>query len=166
MVWAKKCPAVFQQSFSYTVLPNTQLNSVLIRILFFKEVTHFWWNLNQLDSFFNEGKSNNYMNCVSSNLEPAFISSFSHSQQSTTFPYHNFLTNSTRDVQSWDLYSLCPNWRILYLSSAVSSFAWHKENYKTLVLKLITSDHEFGFYYLIGILGQQRVNFWVCCRGI
>lgn len=40
MIWAKRRPAVFQElSFSYAVLPTTQLKSVLIRIIFLRSNT-------------------------------------------------------------------------------------------------------------------------------
>lgn len=102
-----------QQSFNYLSL--TQFCLLLSWSLFLSESSFLRSNTFLMkpgstgDFFLMKEKSNNHMNCVSSNLEPAFISSFSHSQQSITFPYHSFLTNSARDVKSWDLYSLCPN---------------------------------------------------------
>lgn len=88
MIWAKRRPAVFQElSFSYAVLPTTQLKSVLTRIIFLRSNTFLMkpGSTGVLKDFFFLMKGKNNMNCISNNLEPEFISSFSRSQKSTVF---------------------------------------------------------------------------------
>ena len=171
VVWAKKRPIVFQKlSFPYAVLPTTQLKSVPIRILFLRSNPFSMkpGSSGVLKYFFFKWrwKKKNQQHKLHFQQIGARV-------YFLVFPFpeeHSFsilqLPDSTRNAQTWDLCSLCPNCILLYMSSdgSICLLGMRK------MIKLCSQTNyiwpRFWFLFcLIGTLRQQGVNLGSATRG-